>query len=319
MSEALSAKETPSRPPHAPETGLMRRLLGPFHVTGVFWFRFHGWGARHWPASCHWVVVTFFSTFFFFTLFNIRRAVAANLEAVLGRCGFWRRQGRIYRLFFTFAWCLTERYERLRTDHPFIVDLPARDLWEQLAASDKGFILLTAHLGNWEVGSNLPATEASRAVHVVREAETDPRAQRYIASLLANAGVHYQTHYAEDPQLGVELLEALRRGEIVALQGDRPRALGKTAEAKLFGRPFPLPVGPVALARAAGVPIVPAFVVRCGRRHYRCELRPPITVASTDDRQRDLDHGLSAFATEVEAAIARSPFQWFCFRRVWPA
>jgi len=313
------AKARPDSPPHAPETGRMRRLLGRFHVTGVFWFKFHGWGARHWPSSCHWMVVTFFSAFFFCTLFKIRRAVAGNLDVVLGKAGFLGRQRRIFRLFRTFAWCLTERYERLCSDHSFTVDLSSRELWEELGRNQGGLILLTAHLGNWEIGSMLPATEDGRPVHVVREAETDPRAQRYVSALLSQWDGRYLTHYAEDPQLGMVLLEALRRGEIVALQGDRPRATGKTAEVSLFGRPFSLPVGPAALARAAGVPIVPVFVIRCGRRRYRCDLRQPIYVPSSADRQRDFDDANRAVAAELESAIARTPFQWFCFRRLWPA
>jgi len=36
-------------PPHAPEAGYSRRLLGRFHVTGVFWYRFHRWGVSILP------------------------------------------------------------------------------------------------------------------------------------------------------------------------------------------------------------------------------------------------------------------------------
>ena len=164
----------------------------------------------------------------------------------------------------------------------------------------------------------LPASQDRRRIHVVREAETDPRAQRFIQDLIRRCGGDlYVTHFAEDPQLGMAMLDALRRGEVVALQGDRPRAAGRTAELRLFGRPFPLPVGPAALARAAGVPIVPVFVFREGRRHYRCLIRSPIRVPQTGDRQRDLEQALERFAADLEAAIRREPHQWFCFRRIW--
>jgi lauroyl/myristoyl acyltransferase len=316
---ATAAAKSSADNPHAPETGWMRRVLGPFHITGVFWFRFHGWGARHWPQSFQWFTVAFFSTFFFCTLFKIRRAVAANLDVVLGKAGFFRRQRRIFRLFTTFAWCLTERYERLCADYPFDVDISSQEQWDELNRNKAGMILVTAHLGNWEVGSMLPAIKNQRPVHVVREREKDPRAQRYVASLLARWDQRYVTHYAEDPQLGIQLLEALRQGEIVALQADRPRATGRTAEVTLFGRPFFLPIGPVALARAAGVPIVPVFVVRRGRRRYHCDLRPAIAVPSTTDRQRDFEGANRAIAAELEGAISRTPYQWFCFGRLWTA
>jgi len=305
-------------PPHAPEAGWARRLLGPFHVTGVFWFRLVRFAVRILPDWAMGTVIAVFTAFFWLVLRRIRAAIADNLEAVLGPCGWWERQRRIHRTFHTFAWCLAERYERLSTDHVFSVELEGLAGWRELAGSDQGFVLVTAHLGNWEVGSMLPASQDRRRIHVVREAEMDPRAQRFTEGLIRSRGGDlYITHFAEDPQLGVGLLDALRQGEVVALQGDRPRSGGRTSEVSLFGRVFHLPIGPAALARAAGVPVVPVFVFREGRLRYRCVIRPAIQVAQSADRRRDLGEALERFAADLEEAIRCDPYQWFCFRSLW--
>ncbi|HSS77190.1 MAG TPA: lysophospholipid acyltransferase family protein [Thermoanaerobaculia bacterium] len=311
--------QTPQQaPPHAPEGGWSRRLLGPFHVTGVFWFRFHRFGVTILPEPALRLTIEFFAAFFWLSLRKIRAAVASNLEAVLGPCGWWERQRRIHRTFLSFAWCLSERYERLSTDRTFTVEAEGLDAWHELLASGRGFILVTAHMGAWEVGSMVPASRDCRRIHVVREAETDPRAQQFIEGLIRTCGGDlYTTHFAEDAHLGVDLLDALRRKEIVALQGDRPRAGGRTAEVRLFDRAYSLPIGTAALARAAEVPIVPVFVFREGRLRYRCILRPAFVVAETADRQRDLREALERFAADLEAAIRREPHQWFCFRKLW--
>ena len=316
-----ATRETPDVPPHAPEVGWARKILGPFYVTGIFWFRIHQLGVRLIPP---WLIGSFvlsFTAFFSVVLRNARAAVASNLEVVLGPCGWWTRQARIFRTLLSFAWCLTERYERLSTERKFLIGAEGLDHWRELNASGEGFILATAHIGAWEVGSMLPAFQEERRVHVVREAEVDPRTQRFFSELIrSRAGELYQTHFAEDPQLGVDLLDALRQGEIVALQGDRPRNGGRTAEISLFGRPFPVPVGPLALARAAGVPILPVFVFREGRLRYRCSLRPPIRVGSiggTGSRQADMEEAQRRFAAELEWAISHRPHQWFCFRKLW--
>jgi lauroyl/myristoyl acyltransferase len=306
-------------PPHAPEGGWSRRLLGPLHVTGVFWFRIHRFAVTALPLWALRVVLDLFTGFFWIALRKIRAAIASNLEAVLGPCGWWERQRRIHRTFHTFAWCLSERYERLSTTRSFAIEAEGLEAWRELVAGAGGFILVTAHLGAWEVGSMLPASRDGRRVHVVREPETDPRAQQFIEGLIRDCGGElYTTHFADEPQLGIELLDALRRGEVVALQGDRPRAGGRTLEASLFGRPFALPVGPAALARAADVPIVPVFVLREGRLRYRCLLRPAIRVTQSEDRQRDLREALARFTADLEEVIRREPYQWFCFRRLWP-
>jgi lauroyl/myristoyl acyltransferase len=311
-------KAPPQVPPHAPEGGWSRRLLGPFHVTGVFWFRFHCFGVTILPTPALRVVIALFAAFFWLTLRKIRAAIASNLEAVLGPCGWWERQRRIHRTIRTFAWCLSERYERLSTDRTFTVEVEGVEAWRELMGSGRGFILVTAHIGAWEVGSMFPAAREGRRIHVVREAETDPRAQQFIEGLIRSCGGDlYTTHFAEDAQLGMELLDALRRNEIVALQGDRPRAGGRTMEVHLFGRAYSLPLGTAALARAAGVPIVPVFVFREGRLRYRCIMHPAIAVAESADRRRDLREALERFAADLEAAIRREPHQWFCFRKLW--
>jgi KDO2-lipid IV(A) lauroyltransferase len=218
----------------------------------------------------------------------------------------------------SFAWCLSERYERLSTSRQFTLESDGWEIWQELNAAGEGVVLLTAHMGNWEMGSMLPSTQEARRVHLVREAETDPRAQRFLSELLRSRSCElYTTHFAEDPQLGMFLLDALRHGDLVALQGDRPRCGGKVEEVELFGRPFPLPIGPAAIARAAGVPILPVFFFREGRLRYRCSIRQPIHVERTSDRQRDLDEAMRRFAAELQSSIAQHPHQWFCFRKVW--
>jgi lauroyl/myristoyl acyltransferase len=79
-----------------------------------------------------------------------------------------------------------------------------------------------------------------------------------------------------------------------------------------------LPVGPAAIARAAGVPMVPVFIFREGRHRSKVFIRAPISVPSTDDRTADFAGSLQRIADEVEWAIRHEPHQWFCFRELWP-
>src|SRR5262249_50968125 len=154
--------------------GRAARLLGRFHVTGVFWYRFHGWGVRVVPDPLLPPVVAAFAFSFSHVLRSMAGAIGRNLEPVLGP-GNARRRGR--RTLRTFAWCLTERYERLFTDRAFQVRVENAGPWQAL--DGRGCILLSAHLGLADFGSFLPVTEEGRHVHVVREREMDPEAQRW--------------------------------------------------------------------------------------------------------------------------------------------
>ena len=313
------ATTTPNVNPRAPKVGRLGRILGPLHVTGVFWFKLHEFGVRILPEWAKVPVIFLFSTGFSLVLWNIRRAVASNLAVVLGECGWWERQRRIFRTLHTFAWCLTERYERLSLDAPFRFEVENEEALISLLDQDNGLVFVTAHIGNWEVGAGLPAGALGRQMHLVREPELDPKAQEFIRDLVhRRLGSNFVTHFASDQlKLGITLREALHRGELVALQGDRPRTGGRTLDVPLFGHLTQLPVGPMALGRTAGAPLLPVFVVRLGRRHYRTVLGNPISVEVTHDRQADLGVAASKLAQVMERAITTWPHQWFTFREIW--
>jgi KDO2-lipid IV(A) lauroyltransferase len=264
--------------------------------------------------------VAIFTTFFFLTILKIRRAIASNLVPVLGPARELERQRRIFRTLHAFAWCLTERYERLVTDRPFEVEIEAIENWNAVTQTGHGFVMVTAHLGLYDVGSMHASGRAARHVHLVREPEVDSRAQAFIEQCVAAAqGAHFTMHFQNgDPLQGVALAEALARGEVVAIQADRPRSGGRNVEATLFERPYSLPAGPAALARTAGVPILPVFALRAGRRRVRIVLRPPIEVPHTANRNADLAGAMRRVASEIETGIRRAPHQWFVFRELWP-
>jgi lauroyl/myristoyl acyltransferase len=286
------------------------RLLGPFYVTGIFWYSAIHWVLRV-PEPILRANVAFWSAFFFCTLVRHRRAVARNLEGPLGPCGFWTRQRRIWRTFHQHAWALVERFERLRVPpRPIQVEDAGAD-WAALAASSAGLIVASAHLSSWEAAILLPLATGDRRMHVVREAEDSAATHNAVAAELARLGDHVVTHFlGQDPQLGATLLAALRRGDVVTLSGDRPRAGARALRAPMFGREVLLPDGTFRLARAAGVPILPVFLFRLGRRRYRCVARPMIRVD-------DLATAAAAFARELEWAIRQAPHQWSRWEVVW--
>jgi len=314
----MRSSRSPASAQHAPVLDLTHRLLGRFHVTGVFWYRFACWGFTTLPPWLDRSIVSVFCVGFFLALGRIRGALASNLEPILGKAGRWERWRRSFMTMWTFAWCFAERYRRLAEPERFTSILEGEEHWRQLMASPLGAVLVTAHIGPWENAAQFGASASERRIHVVREKEIDPRAQAFVSEILSRQNKNCVTHFSgDDAMLSLELADALRLGEIVALQGDRPRAGGRVVVASLFGRPMPLPVGPAALARATGVPIVPVFNFREGRFLSRAVVRTPFLVASTANRSADIAGAVNHLAGEIEWAIRQRPYQWFCFRQLW--
>ena len=306
----MPRRET-STNPQAPEVSRAARRLGAFRFNGAFWIRLHVWGVKRLPSWLAYPLMPIMACCFQLALSNVRRALAANHSAIFGRASFAVRQWRIFRTILVFSWCLTERYEWLTKPIRQQVTTEGEDHWQQLTNGGGGCLVVTAHLGNWEIGSALPSRQENRVVHLVRERETDPDVHKFFQQLIEGLGDrNYITHFAsEDPGLALELREALERGELVALQGDRPRAGSKTIAVKLFDRPYRLPRGPFALARISGCPILPVFMLREGRLRYRVIIKKPIYVSSRADEES----AAKTLAECIESAIRRKPHQWFCF------
>jgi lauroyl/myristoyl acyltransferase len=313
-------------PPQAPATRpWARRLLGPFYFSGATWYRVHHWAAARLPEWAIRAALPVIAGCFFLFLGGVRRALAANGAALRsatagGRMGWLAARRHAFRTLANHAWCMTETQEALagRARAPE-AEVEGLEHWEGLDPAE-GLVLVTAHVGHWEVGSRLAATTGARTVHVVREPELDPQAQAVLSELLAKVSdQHYQVHFAraDDPTLGARLLGALRRGEIVARQADRPRQGGRTIEVELLGKPYALPLGPLALARSAGVPVLPVFALRTGRRRSTLVFRPPIRMSGEGDRSVELQTAARRLASDLGAVLVRAPEQWFCFRDVW--
>ena len=243
-----------------------------------------------------------------------RRAVRLNLERVTRRPGLSARF-LAFRLFYNFSKFMVGytdlvrmRPETMRRQIEGGDD--ARRLIETLLSEGKGLIVLTMHLGNWEMGlAHLAGM--GRPVSVVLRPE-DSEAAPYEDEARRRAGVRI-VPAGESAWNGLDLLLALRRGEIVAIQGDRP--FGPLRErARLFGAPVDLPAGPFLLAQASGAPILAVCVPIRGHFRYRIVVDGPLRVGPG---AKDVQAAVERFARTIERFVAAYPTQWFNFYEVW--
>jgi len=118
----------------------------------------------------------------------------------------------------------------------------------------------------------------------------------------------------------IELLQALRRNEIVAIQGDRIYQR-HTREVPFFSRPTSFPLGPFLLSQVSSAPLLPVFVIRQGWLRYHVLMGDPIPAPSrvTGSNEEAGLHGAMCQAVRfLEATLTIHYDQWMNYFDFWP-
>ncbi|MGH9367997.1 MAG: lysophospholipid acyltransferase family protein [Thermoanaerobaculia bacterium] len=181
-------------------------------------------------------------------------------------------------------------------------------------AKGKGVLLVTAHLGNWEIG-DLMLAQVRQPIHVVLVPDIFPGVERARRRLHDRAGV---TEIAVDRTLAPTLavLRALGRNAIVAMQGDRD--FDNTGVAvPFFGKEAFFPRGPLRVAMATEATVLPAFIVRVPDGRYRAILEEPLEIDRGGDREAALRRNLRRYVSILERYVRQYPEQWYCFYPFW--
>lgn len=173
----------------------------------------------------------------------------------------------------------------------------------------RGAVLLTAHLGHWEIGG-LGLRAMGYPVNVVALKHNTTFTNALINVMRMRHGIRI-IEVEESAYGAIELVKALNRNEVVAVLGDRVFAAERSEVTTFFNRPVQLPVGPVLLAMAARAPIVPAFSIMEAPGRYRGVVEPPLELKYGPDRREALKHNLRQVAAVFERYIRRYPDQWY--------
>lgn len=178
----------------------------------------------------------------------------------------------------------------------------------------KGVLLLTAHLGNWEVGG-LMLAQVKQPIHVVLVPDIFPGVERERRRLHARSGVtEIRVDHSFVPTLAV--LRALGENGIVAMQGDRD--FDNTGIAvPFFGREAFFPRGPFRVAMASGAVVLPAFIVGLPDGRYRAIVEEPLPIATEGERDAALRKNVLAYVAILERYVRQYPEQWYCFYPFW--
>jgi predicted LPLAT superfamily acyltransferase len=191
----------------------------------------------------------------------------------------------------------------------------------EAARSGRGGIIISSHLGNYEIaasalhdlGFKLMIMMGERAARRVARQQREDLKAKGISIAVASSR-------EGSPLLGLEAMKFLSQGGFVSIAGDivwtDQRSL---VPVRLFGHEARFTSAPHLLALTSGAPLLAVFTARTGKARHRlvvCSLGR-VKAGSRAERNAAVKASVQGYADALERAVRRYPFQWYIFEPIF--
>ena len=243
---------------------------------------------------------------------SVQRNTAANGRKIFGSSVSAKKlttYGRGVLLYFL-DFVLDVRFS-LRASSEQLADrisaIEGHERYMATRVAKRGAILLTAHMGSFELGIVALQQYESR-IHVVFKRDAVSRFEKIRGGMRQRLGV-LEAAVDDGWVIWMRLRDALRNDDVVLIQGDRVMPGQRGMEVPFLHGRIILPTGPVKLASASGAPIVAVFCLRDPDGRVRLIIDEAIDVPNplSDD---DLSKTMQRIAAMLERYVGAYPEQW---------
>jgi Kdo2-lipid IVA lauroyltransferase/acyltransferase len=177
----------------------------------------------------------------------------------------------------------------------------------------KGVLLLTAHLGGWEVGSFFHSLQG-HPMHIVVRPLDNPLVDALVTHY---RGLHGNTMIGKK-EFARGLITAMRRNQTVGILMDTNMTPPQGVFVDFFGIPACSASGLARIALHSDATVVPAFTIWDSvLRKYRVEFDRPLELVRTGNDEADAEANTARFTKAIEQYIRRYPDQWLWVHRRW--
>ena len=179
--------------------------------------------------------------------------------------------------------------------------------------NNKGAILISAHLGNWEIVPlfwplyfNTPNTIVARKIR-------NKIINRWIYGLRTRFGSRVIYKDVALP----EMTRTLRQGKILGILIDQGMKSSIGVKIRFFNKFVTATPVAALLAMRCKSPVLPIFCTRNDDGTFTINIEPPLVLKRTDDLSADLKTNTQIMTDVIEKAVRKYPEQWFWVHKRW--
>lgn len=266
------------------------------------------------PVKLAYKIAIFVSDLHYLFADKDRRAVRENLRVIFPEKP--ERQIRKIRLQMSrnFAKYLADFFRFEKINPQYIKEkicIENKHYLDEALSGGKGVIIVTAHLGNWELGGLVVAL-SGYPFWVVALPHKDKRVDDFFNFQRKSKGVNViPLGHAVRASLNV-----LKENKILGLAGDRDFT-EKGIVLDFFGKPTFFPEGPATFVLKTGAAIIPGFMLRNDDDTFTLKIEQPLEFTPSGSKENDILELITRYKKIFEDYIRKYPEQWYMFRKFW--
>jgi len=281
----------------------------------VLGYRIFVWSIRHLGLNFAYFLLIFVSAYFVFVSRRAFRSMFYFFHIRLEQSRF-KSIISIFRNYYVLGQGLIDKtavLSGLKDKFNFILEGK-----EHLLEMHDGGILISGHIGNWEVGGKALDFLDKKINLVIFDAE-EQAIKKYMSDILTDQNVHF-IKIGEAFSHMYEIKQALVNKELVAFHGDRFIDGNQTIKIDFLGEPALFPLGPWHMVSYFNVPVSYVFAVKESRKQYRFYATPLKFIPSVKnpmERSELVVNFIKVYVSEFERITRKYPLQWHNYFDFW--
>ncbi|WP_347051568.1 lipid A biosynthesis acyltransferase [Flavobacterium olei] len=257
------------------------------------------------------VLLYFVASYYFLFLKKSNKAISYYFKERLKYSRF-KSKKMVFKSYYTFGQTIIDKISiSAGMRNKFTYEFDGIETLKQLLADKKGGVLISAHVGNFEIAEHfLGDIDLNFQINLVTTDLEHSAIKNYLESVTQKATVKFII-IKEDLSHIFEINAALANNELVCFTGDRYFEGSKFLTENLLGKEAKFPAGPFLIASRLRVPVVFVYVMKEPNLHYHLYAR------EAEVKHRDEKGLLKEYVKSVETILQKYPLQWFNYFDFW--
>lgn len=222
---------------------------------------------------------------------------------------------KLYRNYYLFGQSIIDKIVIMSgIPNKFTFNFDGIDNLRQIAAMNQGGLLLSSHIGSWEIAGEL-LDHINTRINIVMFDGEDKQIKQYMESVTGERKINVIV-IKNDLSHIFKINAAFQNNELVCMHADRFIEGNKTITREFLGEDAKFPAGPFVMAEKFKVPVTFVYALKESALHYHF-FASPVKDYSGLPKGESIQQLINDFIISFENKVKTYPEQWYNYYNFW--